>query len=142
MISRANEASLEKFYDLLIDRLPKTFDGRSWPQVCGVLRSAMSGNNYYFVNSENAIGLAQLVQKGFRQFPDLEEVFMIARNMPRDLEELKALYKGAILWGKSRGARTFDIAYDSDLSQENFTELAKELNAGIKIEKIPYIEIL
>jgi hypothetical protein len=143
MISRVTDSKMEDFAELLIKRLPDAFDGRSWREICTWLRAAMNGNDYYFVASDNAIGMVQKIQKRLRRHVDIEEVFMLGREMPRDTAEVKALYEHAYAWGKNFGAKTFDVGNCSDLPKAEVKVLFEALpfNTKLRIEEIPYLVI-
>ncbi len=141
MLQRVSDGTLNTFSELLLARLPAAYDNRSWGEIASWLHAAMTSNDYYFVASQNAIGLFQTVQKRLRKSVDIEEIFCLGREMPRDKAEVSEIYFAAYAWGKRLGAQTLDLDNCTDLKKEDFKELFASIGGKIGQELIPYVAI-
>jgi hypothetical protein len=138
MINRVNDAVLETFFDILSVRLLEAYDGRTWREICMWLRGAMVGNQHLFIYNEGAIGCFALSSVRQRRSPDVEEIFCLGKSMPKDKDDVIALYRQAYAWGQNNRCNAFYIDNCTDLKKEDFKAFLPKIGQEI----LPFARIL
>jgi hypothetical protein len=136
MLTRVSDGSLDKFQELLQARLKDVYGHKSVHELRSFLRTCVTNNEYYFVCSENAIGLAQKIQTRMHMRPDIEEIFVLLLD-PTAKEEAKEIYRGMYQWGKMQNCKDFLLENLSDLERPEI----KEVLGQLFILQTPYVKI-
>jgi len=138
MRRRVTDSILESFNQILTARLPDAFPGRSWHEICNLLRGAMLQNDAQFIASENAIGLFVKFPRRFDLQVDIDEVFCLARDKTLHKSELVDIYKDVSIWGSKFGARKIYVDACTDLVKADFKELFPKMTS---FDEMPFLRI-
>jgi len=120
MISRVGDQNLSRFVELIRKETQTAYPEKNWPQIRNWLQRAMIGNEYFFVSSQNAIGLFQKVTAFARTIPDLEEIFCLGLEMPRDKEQVFKIYYEALTWASRSECAFMFLGNCSQLDKDDF----------------------
>lgn len=82
--------------------------------LAGWLRGCMENNEYCFVRTANAVGLAVRGSKTLESRPTVDEVFVLARAGHND--EAGAIYGQFRSWAKGINASEMHVGYNSDFT--------------------------
>lgn len=116
--SRMTSPLLRDWAEFLFERLKGRFPHLSQGMFFGWLNSCLESNEFIFVQSTNAVGMAQLVRSPLQPQNDVQEVFVLTRGKGYDDEAL-AIYDAFRRWAEHIGAR--------DLMVDIFTDLERDL---------------
>ncbi len=113
---RFGMADLNDMGPWLIDRLQKKFPHLHTRMLSGWLSGAMGSNEFLFLRTDNACGMAALINEPMSAAPVIREVFVLSRN--GDLNEASAFYPAFRRWAKQIGASDMVIEQFSDVPHE------------------------
>ena len=132
---RVSMPDLDAWGPWLLKRLKHRFPHLSDRMFHGWLRGCMESNEFLFVRSTNAIGLAQVVRSPLQPMADVMEVFVLLKE--EQIAEGVAIYDEFRRWTLNMGAR--------DLIVDNFTDVPKEViqaNLGRLYNRVlPFIRL-
>ena len=134
-VSRVAMPDLDFWGPWLLHRLRHRFSHLNDRMFAGWVRSCMESNEFLFVRSAHAIGLAQIIRSPLQPVADVLEVFVLIRD--GDVAEGVALYDEFRRWTLNMGAR--------DLIVDQFSDVPKEViqaNLGRLYSRVlPFVRI-
>lgn len=113
---RFGMADLNDMGSWLIDRLQKKFPHLYTRMLSGWLSGAMGSNEFLFLRTDNACGMAVMTNNPMQEQPVVTEVFVLSRN--GDLAEAATFYPAFRRWAKQIGASDMVIEQFSDVPHE------------------------
>ena len=105
----------------LFKRLESRYPTAPDSTFSGWLRGAMESNEYHFVRTDNAVGLAQIYRLPLDPQAHLTEVFVLVKDQDA-LPEGAEIYRAFKRWGESMGADEIIVERQTDVPREMIRE--------------------
>lgn len=120
-IRRFGLADIEDMGMWLMTRLRERYPHVNDRMFIGWIRGCMESNEFLFIRSENAAGMAITDHRPLTSAPIVREVFLLSRN--DDIMEAAQLYPHIRHWAESMGASEITIECFSDVPHEIVREV-------------------
>ncbi len=120
-IRRFGMADIEDMGMWLMTRLRERYPHVNDRMFIGWIRGCMESNEFLFIRSENAAGMAIIDHRPLTSAPIVREVFLLSRN--DDLMEAAQLYPHIRQWAESMAASEITIECFSDVPHEIVREV-------------------
>lgn len=123
-VSQAGEVAVHRF-DLgdidrmgmwLVKRIREMFKDADDRTVIGWMRSCIQSNEYMFLCSEDAVGLAVMLREPLHRQPIVDEIFVVVRNGAT--HEGVAIYREIKRWAGAVGARRCQVRVEGDVPRD------------------------
>jgi hypothetical protein len=102
----------------LLGRLKEFYKNSSEIELLSWLRGVMTSDQFLFVHTENAIGLAQITREALSAKPKVKELFVLCASED-DYEQGAYLYSVLRDWAAAVGASEFIV--------ETFTDVPRDM---------------
>jgi len=116
VVSRFNMPDLLKRANWLVERLGTRFPHLNERSLIGFLRGCLESNDFNFVQTRNAVGLAQITRRPLDVQPIVEEVFVLTYG--------DAIGEGAAIYDEFR--RWASVIGATEVIVDRFTDVPRE----------------
>ena len=112
----ARRFQLPDFNDMgriwLLDRLAGRWKHWQPPHLLGWLRGVVGQDEYFFIRTDHAAGLAQVIMDRLYPAPVVKEIFVVChdRKIPEHVAEAISIYQDICRWAKTLGACEVQIS--------------------------------
>lgn len=112
---------IEPFGAWMVARLRERWSYLTDRTMVSFVRGAMDSNQYFFVRTDDAIGMAILDHEPMTATPFAREVFVLMRDVEdsQQAREVMAIYAQMRNWAKAQSCDRLEV--------ENFTDASREL---------------
>ena len=116
-VRRFSRPDLDRCGPWLLPRLVLSFPQQNERQIASWISSLLHSNEFLFVCSDNAVGLAQLQRADIFQVETIvvERFVFAATNQPAHIEEAAEMYVRFADWAKHHGARFVQVMEQTDV---------------------------
>lgn len=115
-VHRAQQLDIDNKAEWLMPRMREAYPGFSDTQIINFLRNCIASPEWFFMASENAMLLAQIVTPPMRKMR-VDEEFCVAKGED-DWEEAANLYRELKTWATHIGATRIVVASFSDVGRD------------------------